>query len=624
MLRTTLLLILHCVTAFQLSGRRTNEEEVVLIDGPNPSLIAAFSFAESGSCDDIGWCDQQGCYEENVPVREGNELHGYGLDTKKVSCDREHETNSFSEVPYLACDACSAPGHEVRTTLSCDQPLSCDGGRSCDDGSCDSNCGYWCDGTGFDSRCDYHCNAACDGSCDDPLYSDCDEMLTDYERSCDDNRVGTSFGTAWSEASSCDGAEDYASFRRGASPTSVTSCDVAPTASCDERRECWQRVCDEADLAESCDAYVAMPPPPRPPPPPPLPPPLPPSPPSPPAEPPPPPPPLLPPHPPLSPADPGWTLAPEDTTCSVACWLEGGECVESDFLARRVEVLTNEQMVSVLAGLDIETSCPITDARRSCCNANRHYEAPVYEPQTGRCFHPMSAERLSDPFDSWTHFESICDQRPWGSPTTLALRKLCYCSRVDHPPSPPPPPPPPTPWRAVMALTASGAVEDYTSQMRADIVGKLVGMLTDLGASASVQVDASRVTLDVSSLPGASVRLLLAIVGDSRADAEEYATALEAAFPDAASASALLPPGFTTKAPATIAVAAPGESAQHAIEGATGSNAGAIVGGVIGGLLVLLLGLGLGFGLYCCLKNKKEEKGRGGGEVQEGVEVKRV
>ena len=91
-------------------------------------------------------------------------------------------------------------------------------------------------------------------------------------------------------------------------------------------------------------------------------------------------------------------------------------------------------------------------------------------------------------------------------------------------------------------------------------------------------------------------------------------------------ASALLPPGFrtTTEAPPTIAVAAPGESAQHAIEGATGSNAGAIVGGVVGGLLVLLLGLGLGFGLYCCLKNKKEEKGRGGGEVQEGVEVKRV
>ena len=186
-----------------------------------------------------------------------------------------------------------------------------------------------------------------------------------------------------------------------------------------------------------------------------------------------------------------------------------------------------------------------------------------------------------------------------------------------------------------MAFTASGAAEDYTSTMRGEMVSRLVSMMGDVGGSASVQVDEDNVTLDVSTLSGLeTARLLFVIVGDSRADAEEYATALEAAFPDAASASALLPPGFTTKAPPTIAVAAPGESAQHAIEGATGSNAGAIVGGVIGGLLVLLLGLGLGFGLYCCLKNKKEEKGRGGGAgtevvvqgsvVQAGVEVKRV
>ena len=69
MLRTTLVLLLHCVTAFQLSGRRMNEE-VVLIDGPTPNRMDAFRFAESGSCDDIGWCDQQGCFEENVPARD--------------------------------------------------------------------------------------------------------------------------------------------------------------------------------------------------------------------------------------------------------------------------------------------------------------------------------------------------------------------------------------------------------------------------------------------------------------------------------------------------------------------------------------------------------------------------
>ena len=188
-----------------------------------------------------------------------------------------------------------------------------------------------------------------------------------------------------------------------------------------------------------------------------------------------------------------------------------------------------------------------------------------------------------------------------------------------------------------MALTASGAAEDYTSQMRGEMVARLVSIMGDVGGSASVQVDEDNVTLDVFTLSGLeTVRLLFVIVGDSRADAEKYSTALEAAFPDAVSASALLPPGFrtTTEAPPTIAVAAPGESAQHAIEGATGSNAGAIVGGVVGGLLVLLLGLGLGFGLYCCLNKKKEEKGRGGGAgtevvvqgsvVQAGVEVKRV
>ena len=50
MLRIALLglLLMPSVTAFQLSGRRMNEA-TVLIDGPNPSRIAAFSFAESGA-----------------------------------------------------------------------------------------------------------------------------------------------------------------------------------------------------------------------------------------------------------------------------------------------------------------------------------------------------------------------------------------------------------------------------------------------------------------------------------------------------------------------------------------------------------------------------------------------
>ena len=94
MLRTTLVLLLHCVTAFQLSARRMNEE-VVLIDGPTPNRIDAFRFAESGSCDDIGWCDQEGCFEENVPAREFpylGELEGYGQNIIKESCDREDDT----------------------------------------------------------------------------------------------------------------------------------------------------------------------------------------------------------------------------------------------------------------------------------------------------------------------------------------------------------------------------------------------------------------------------------------------------------------------------------------------------------------------------------------------------
>ncbi len=603
-------------------------EEVVLIDGPTPNRMDAFRFAESGSCDDVGWCDQQGCFEENVPARDPylpesfslGELEGFGQNIIKESCDREDDTWVMNAVPYLACDECSAPGYEVRTTLSCDQPLSCDGRSGCT-GSCDSNCAYICDSSRGDRSCDYGCNGACDaGPCADPLYSDCDDVLTDYENSCD--TIDNFFGGALS----CDGEEDYAGFRLGTSPTSVMSCDVAPTASC-----------DDAEAAESCDAYIAMPPPPRTPPPPPSPPPSPPSPPSPPAGPPPLPPPLLPPHPPLSPADPGWILAPAYTTCKAACEMEGGGCVESDFLSRRVEVLTREQMVSVLAGLGVWTDCP-TDmflsyfaydhGITSCCNVNLHYDRPFYEPHTGRCFYPMSADKLNDPFDSWPYYESICDQI-----MSPPVRPLCYCSRVAPSPSPPPSPPP---WRAVMALTASGAAEEYTSTMRGEMVSRLVSIMGDVGGSASVQVDEDNVTLDVFTLSGLeTVRLLFVIVADSRADAEKYSTALEAAFPDAASASALLPPGFrtTTEAPPTIAVAAPGESAQHAIEGATGSNAGAIVGGVVGGLLVLLLGLGLGFGLYCCLK-KKKEKGRGGGAgtevvvqgsvVQAGVEVKRV
>ena len=104
-------LLLTSVTAFQLSGRRMNEAPV-LIDGPNPSRIAAFSFAESGSCDDIGWCDQQGCYEENVPVRDGYELHGYGLDTKK--CRATANTKQIRLARCLTSRATRAQRQDTR------------------------------------------------------------------------------------------------------------------------------------------------------------------------------------------------------------------------------------------------------------------------------------------------------------------------------------------------------------------------------------------------------------------------------------------------------------------------------------------------------------------------------
>ena len=99
-----------------------------------------------------------------------------------------------------------------------------------------------------------------DGSCDDPLYSDCDEMLTDYE----ELRRQQGWDGFWN------GSQSVVVRWRGrlrkpaaALATSVTSCDVAPAAATSVG--CWQRVCDGRP-AESCDAYVAMPPPPRPPP----------------------------------------------------------------------------------------------------------------------------------------------------------------------------------------------------------------------------------------------------------------------------------------------------------------------------------------------------------------------
>ena len=188
-----------------------------------------------------------------------------------------------------------------------------------------------------------------------------------------------------------------------------------------------------------------------------------------------------------------------------------------------------------------------------------------------------------------------------------------------------------------MALTASGAAEDYTSQMRGEMVSRLVSMMGDVGGSASVQVDEDNVTLDVFTLSGLeTVRLLFVIVADSRADAEKYSTALEAAFPDAASASRCCRRGFVPRRrrPRRLRSLRPASPRSTRSRARQGQMRRPIVGGVVGGLLVLLLGLGLGFGLYCCLKNKKEEKGRGGGAgtevvvqgsvVQAGVEVKRV
>ena len=98
--------------------------------------------------------------------------------------------------------------------------------------------------------------------------------------------------------------------------------------------------------------------------------------------------------------------------------------------------------------------------------------------------------------------------------------------------------------------------------MRGEMVARLVSIMGDVGGSASA-VDEDNVTLDVFTLLVWRRCASFVIVGDSRADAERYSTALDAAFPDAASA-ALLPPGFrnTTDALPTIVVAAPGESAQ--------------------------------------------------------------
>ena len=123
--------------------------------------------------------------------------------------------------------------------------------------------------------------------------------------------------------------------------------------------------------------------------------------------------------------------SPPRTRCTAACEMAGGGA--SNGISRREEVLTREQMVSVLGGLGVYTDCRLIRSSyfaydngiTSCCNVNLHYDRPFYEPHTGRCFYPMSADKLNDPFDSWPYYESICDQI-MSSP----VRPLCYCSRV--------------------------------------------------------------------------------------------------------------------------------------------------------------------------------------------------
>ena len=89
-------------------------------------------------------------------------------------------------------------------------------------------------------------------------------------------------------------------------------------------------------------------------------------------------------------------------------------------------------------------------------------EVPNYYPLFDRCFITSASRSLSS---------VKCD-------ANRAFRqRLCYCSLkapLPSPPEPPPPPPPaaPSTWRLVITLTASGSLEDYTSNVTAQIASR--------------------------------------------------------------------------------------------------------------------------------------------------------
>ena len=89
----------------------------------------------------------------------------------------------------------------------------------------------------------------------------------------------------------------------------------------------------------------------------------------------------------------------------------------------------------------------------------------------GQCYFPY--QRRIDPWSSdFRGFDSC------SVPSSTSLL-LCYCSRETPTPAlplPPPPPSPPTPWRAVLELTASGAVDDYTPEVREEIKAKFAAV----------------------------------------------------------------------------------------------------------------------------------------------------
>ena len=185
------------------------------------------------------------------------------------------------------------------------------------------------------------------------------------------------------------------------------------------------------------------------------------------------------------------------------------------------------------------------------------------------------------------------------------MRPLCYCSRVA-----------PLPGPAAAPTLASGDGAHCLWRCRglhvADAWRDGVEIGEHHGRRRWVGVGASRrdnVTLDAFTLSGGDpVRLLFVIVADSRADAK-YSTAPRRPFPmRRALRAAAAGVSYHDGRPDDCGRCA-GESAQRAIEGATGSNAGAIVGGVVGASRSPS-GLGLGFGLYCCLKNKKGRRPR--------------